>query len=115
MDMDIEYVEKYDKEGNHFNFIRYQGHIFAKGFPRDVQTRLGQIQEMEIRDDDIIIVEFMKSGTYQHNVLYALFYYIFKLTNADRSISISKGRQIYYLATVSSGTHSSLPVVIHVK
>ena len=61
--MDREYVEKYDQEGNHINFVRYRGHIFAKGFPKDVETRLDQIQKMEIREDDIILVEFPKSGT----------------------------------------------------
>ena len=60
--MDIEFVEKHDEEGNIFKFVRYNGHIFHKGFPEDPQTRLGQIQEMEIRPDDIILVEYPKSG-----------------------------------------------------
>ena len=62
--MDIEYVDKYDKDGNHLNFVRFRGHVFVNMFPKDVQTRLDQIQEIEIRDDDIILVEFMKSGMY---------------------------------------------------
>ena len=60
--MDIEYVDKYDHEGNHLNFIRYRGYIFHKGCPKDVETRLDKIQEMEIRHDDIIFVEYLKSG-----------------------------------------------------
>ena len=60
--MDIEYVDKYDSEGNRLNFIRYRGHIFHKGLPKDVETRLDQIQDMEIRQDDIILVEYPKSG-----------------------------------------------------
>ena len=60
--MDIEYVKKEDKDGNYINFIRYMGHVFIKDFPKDVETRLDKIQEMPIRSDDVIFVEFPKAG-----------------------------------------------------
>ena len=62
--MDIEYVHKYDEEGNLFKFVRYRGHIFHDGFPKNAETRLDQIQEMEIRPDDIIFIEYPKSGIF---------------------------------------------------
>ena len=60
--MDIEYVKKQDKDGNYMKFVRYVGHVFAVECPKDVETRLGQIQEMPIRNDDVIFVEYAKSG-----------------------------------------------------
>ena len=60
--MDIEYVKKEDKDGNFMNFIRYMGHVSIKDFPKDVETRLDKIQEMPIRNDDVILVEYPKSG-----------------------------------------------------
>ena len=71
--MDIEYVEKYDEERNLYKFVRYRGHIFHKGFPMNVETRLDQIQEMEIRHDDIILVEYPKSGTNTQQIYFNIY------------------------------------------
>ena len=60
--MDIEYVKKQDKDGNFMNIVRYVGHVFIPEFPKDVETRLEKIQEMSIRSDDVILVEYPKSG-----------------------------------------------------
>ena len=60
--MDIEYVKKQDIDGNYMNFVRYNGHIYTDEFPKDVRTRLTQIKDMPIRSDDVILVEYPKSG-----------------------------------------------------
>ena len=60
--MDIEYVKKQDKDGNYIRFVRYVGHVFIPELPKDVETRLDKIQEMPIRSDDVIIIEYPKSG-----------------------------------------------------
>ena len=60
--MDIEYVKKQDNDGNYMNFVRYNGHIYINEFPKDVRTRLPQIKDMPIRSDDVILVEYPKSG-----------------------------------------------------
>ena len=60
--MDIEYVDKHDKEGNRMKFFRYSGYEFPGYYPRDYGTRFDLIRGMEIRQDDIILVEYHKSG-----------------------------------------------------
>ena len=67
--MDIEYVRKEDQDGNYINTVRYIGHVFINQFPKDLRTRLDQIQEMPIRSDDVILVECPKSG----NILSLIF------------------------------------------
>ncbi|XP_069131308.1 sulfotransferase 4A1-like isoform X1 [Argopecten irradians] len=63
-DINMELVTTVDEQNNRYSYKRYQGFPFNQEFVGNVGDHLDKIAKREIREDDVLVGVFPKSGTH---------------------------------------------------